>query len=70
MKKIKGEATVLLISVIAGLATASFMGHAMEWSCDNTWRDTGVTYRYDLSGGCQIKTEEGRWIPSKAYRAR
>jgi hypothetical protein len=42
--------------------------HVSGYSCVSMWADSGMEVRFGFPEGCQIKNQQGFWIPSRNYR--
>lgn len=59
-----GFLTVIAFVVIFG-AVIMKLG---EYVCEQSWRDSGMPYRYKMFSGCQVQPRDGVWIPASKYR--
>lgn len=53
---------VLTLAIICGALTL-----ASQQVCYAKWDDAEVQSRWSFSGGCQIRMQDGRWIPEERY---
>jgi hypothetical protein len=62
------EAKQIWISVLIFLASVGLFVLFAAMHCQAQWRGSGFECRFDVIGGCQIRTKDGKWIPAASYR--
>ena len=72
MDFIKDLATILLatvcvvaLAVVPAGALAYFVARS---ECAAVWSESGAESKYSMFGGCLVKLDDGRWVPSSAVR--
>ena len=56
-----------IIGSILFIAVIFFAFWISEYSCEQSWKDSGFASRWTIYTDCQIKVD-GKWIPETAYR--
>ena len=59
--------TVIVVAAAIGAALFYAADYAVERECKNRWQDSGLSFRYETLGGCQIEHAPARWIPAENY---
>ena len=59
--------TSIAAAIVAGAALFYAADYAVERDCKNRWQDSGLGFRYETFGGCQIEHSPARWIPAENY---
>lgn len=54
-----------IVSIPLGCANYVFE----EKTCEAQWESSGKQWKYSLFGNCQIRLENGDWIPASSYRS-
>ena len=54
--------SAVAVAVVLGLGN-----WASSVSCEQQWRDSGMTSQYGFFSGCRVKAD-GKWIPADAFR--
>lgn len=57
---------IILVLFFTGVFCVIYGLNAM--SCRMQWQDSNFQVKYTFMAGCQVKTQDGAWIPSTAVR--
>jgi len=60
---------LLAVTLTLGVSLA-LISLGKQYQCRQSWLDSGYDYRWKAFAGCQLMTEDGRWIPAENYRER
>ena len=61
------NAIAAAIVIVSGVALFYAADYAVGLDCKNRWQDSGLGFRYETFGGCQIEYAPARWIPAENY---
>ena len=72
MDFIKYLATILLAAVcvvaLAVVPAGALAYFVAQSECAAAWGESGAESKFSALGGCLIKLDDGRWVPSSAVR--